>query len=74
MIHRRGPACDEDALADVATIEEVTCAGGSGSSLHAISRSMIDQYHRASKQWNYTRLCKLRTILVYRLRSTAVPI
>jgi len=50
LIHHCGPACDEDALADAATIEEVTCVGGSGSSLRAISRSMIDQYRRASRQ------------------------
>jgi hypothetical protein len=50
LIHHCGPACDEDALADAATIEEVTCVRGSGSSLRAISRSMIDQYRRASRQ------------------------
>ena len=50
LIHHCGPECDEDALADPATIEEFTCAGGSGASLRAISRSMIDQYRRASRQ------------------------
>ena len=50
LIHHCGPECDEDALADAATIEEFTCVGGSDSSLRAISRSMIDQYRRASRQ------------------------
>ena len=50
MIHHCGPECDEDALADAATIEEFTCVGSSGSSLRAISRSMIEQYRRASRQ------------------------
>ena len=49
-VHHCGPECDEDALADAATIEEFTCVGDSGSSLRAISRSMIDQYRRALRQ------------------------
>jgi hypothetical protein len=49
-IHHCGPQCDEDALANAATIEEVTCVRSSGSSLRAVSRSMIDEYRRASKQ------------------------
>src|SRR5258708_11143156 len=35
LIHHCGPACDEDALADAASIEEVTCVRSSGSSLRA---------------------------------------
>src|SRR5258708_25446397 len=50
LIHHCGPACDEDALADAATIEEVTCARDSGSSLRDVSRSMVDEYRRASRQ------------------------
>ena len=50
LIHHCGPECDEDALADAATIEEFICIGSSGSSLRAISRSMIEQYRRASRQ------------------------
>jgi hypothetical protein len=50
LIHHCGPECDERVLADAARIEEFTCVGGSGSSLRAISQSMIDQYRRASKQ------------------------
>jgi hypothetical protein len=49
-IHHCGPECDEDALADAVTIEEFTCVGSSGSSLRAISRSMIEQYLRASRE------------------------
>ncbi len=63
---------DEDALADAATIEEFTCVGSTGSSLRVISRSMIDQYRRASRQSKDTRLRKLRTILPCRLRRTRV--
>jgi hypothetical protein len=33
-----------------ATIEQVTCVGDDCPSLYAMSRSMIDQYRRASKQ------------------------
>ena len=50
LIHHCGPECDEDALADAVTIEEFTCVGNSGSSLRAVSRSMIEQYRRASRQ------------------------
>jgi len=50
LIHHCGPECDEEALADPVTIEEVTCVHGSGSSLRAISRSMVDEYRRASRQ------------------------
>jgi hypothetical protein len=50
LIHHCGPHCDEDTLANAATIEEVTCVRSSGSSLRAISRSMIDEYCRASRQ------------------------
>ena len=50
MIHHCGPECDEEALADPLTIEEVTCVRSSGSSLGAISRSMIEQYRRATQQ------------------------
>ncbi len=50
LIHHCGPACDEDALADAATIEEVSCVRGSGSSLRAISRSMVDEYRRVSRR------------------------
>jgi len=50
LIHHCGPECDEDALANPAPIEEVTCVDDSGSSLRAISRSMVDQYRRASRQ------------------------
>ena len=38
LIHDCGPACDGDTLADVATIEQMACVGGYGSSLRAISR------------------------------------
>ena len=50
LVHNCGPACDDETLAAVATIEQVTCVGDDGRSLYAISRSMIDQYRRASKQ------------------------
>ncbi len=50
LIHHCGPECDEDALDNAATIEEVTCVDGSDSLLRASSRSMIDQYRRASTQ------------------------
>ena len=50
LIHHCGPECDEDALADAVTIEEFIWVGSSGSSLRAISRSMIEQYRRASRQ------------------------
>jgi hypothetical protein len=50
LIHHCGPQCDEKALADASTIEEFTCVGGSGSSLRHISRSMVDEYRRASRQ------------------------
>ena|SRR6266446_6541422 len=50
LVHNCGPACDDDALAAVATIEQVTCVGDDCPSLYAMSRSMIDQYRRASTQ------------------------
>ncbi|MGD1079671.1 MAG: hypothetical protein ABR881_15215 [Candidatus Sulfotelmatobacter sp.] len=50
LIHHCGPECDEDVLADAATIEEFTSVGSSGSSLRVISRSMIEQYRRATRQ------------------------
>jgi hypothetical protein len=50
LIHHCGPECDEDALADAVAIEEFTWVGNSGSSLRAVSRSMIEQYRRASRQ------------------------
>ena len=50
LIHHCGPECDEDALADAVTIEEFTGVGNSGSSLRAVSRSMIEQYRCASRQ------------------------
>jgi hypothetical protein len=50
LIHHCGPECDEEALADPVMIEEVTCVRSSGSSLRAISQSMVDEYRRASRQ------------------------
>lgn len=50
LIHHCGAECDEDALADPVTIEEVTCVRSSGSSLRAISQAMVDEYRRASRQ------------------------
>jgi hypothetical protein len=50
LVHHCGPACDDDTLANSATIEQIACVRGRGQSLRAISRSLIDQYRRASKQ------------------------
>lgn len=48
LVHHCGSACDDDTLANPATIEQVACVRGRGQSLRAISRSLIDQYRRAS--------------------------
>jgi hypothetical protein len=48
-VHHCSPTCSDEALADVPTIERVGCADGSGESMRAISRAMIDEHRRASR-------------------------
>src|SRR5436853_7738608 len=48
LVHVCGPECDEDRLDDVPTIEGLTSVNEPTPSLRAMSRSLIDEYRRAS--------------------------
>jgi hypothetical protein len=48
-VHHCGPTCNFDG-SEVPTIEHLACLGRDSKPLHAISRSMIDEYRRMSVQ------------------------